>query len=159
MFTLNRERVNIPEIFPFHEVILQAIIKQFLHNHLENILKLLNISELDPKRLEVLGEKALPEGHVDILVKEAIPIGKTRKIIVEVKFSKASVNDLKQTEKYMDELGEECISACLIARDFQNKVLSSKTKVKLVKYEVKMKEDAIYTFNELLKLIRLKLIK
>jgi hypothetical protein len=122
-FTRDRKEINVPKIFFFQEIILQALIRQHLSKpeNMENFLNIISINELDAKNLEVLGEKALPEGHIDILIKEATPMGTSKKIIVEVKTGKASEKNFEQLKDYINELGEECIRGVLIAKDFSKK--------------------------------------
>jgi hypothetical protein len=159
-FTLNKEKIHKPEVLPIREMILQTVIRQYLQdNYLASFLQLLQISELNPESLEVLGEKALPEGHVDIFLKESVPIGKAKKIPIEVKLGKASTKDLEQLEKYKAELGSECICACLVARDFQKKTLSSAKGLNLVKYKLKMNQNVLYTVNELKDLVEFEVIR
>src|SRR3990172_12312454 len=83
-FTKNKALHNVPETFPFHEYILQSLIKTYLKNveNLSAILEKTGIASVAAQDLEILGEKALPQGHVDILLKEASPKGLSRKIIV-----------------------------------------------------------------------------
>ena len=86
-FVRNRTLASPPEVYPLQEMVLQAAIRQFYSedSNMHSLLNLISVYDLDVKRLEVLGEKALPEGHVDILIKEAIPIGLSKKIVLEVK--------------------------------------------------------------------------
>jgi len=70
--------------------------------------------ELNQKnRMEVLSEKAFPHGHVDILIKDAMPIGFSKKIIVEVKLGSATKKDFEQLKSYMKEIGRDVSPACL----------------------------------------------
>jgi RecB family endonuclease NucS len=97
------------------------------------------VAQASAEIFEVLGEKAFPEGHVDILVKEATPIGVTRKIIIEVKTSAATRQDLNQLKTYTEEIGDECIAAVLIARDFSPSIIkmAKDKQIKLVSYAFK----------------------
>ncbi|MCD6248021.1 MAG: hypothetical protein J7J17_00990 [Hadesarchaea archaeon] len=106
-----------PQVYPLREVILQALIRKHLSepSRLREFLDAINVQGLNAWELEVLGEKALPEGHVDLLIKEARPTGISRKIVVEVKTGKATKRDVKQVRSYAKELGEECMAAVLIA--------------------------------------------
>jgi|Deesub1362A_J573_1020465.scaffolds.fasta_scaffold11041_3 RecB family endonuclease NucS len=52
---------------------------------------------------------------MDILIKEAVPIGMAKKIVVEVKLGRASKASVDQLKSYMAELGEECVAGVLIA--------------------------------------------
>jgi hypothetical protein len=122
-FTTSREETKTPETFFFQEIILQALIRQHLSKpeNMANFLNTISIDELDSKNIEVLGEKAIPEGHIDILIKEAIPLGISKKIIIEVKTGKATEKDFEQLKNYVNEVGDECIRGVLIAADFSKR--------------------------------------
>lgn len=138
MLTWNRNFVSPPEIFFFQEFILQSLIRQWLsqNTNLQNLFNFSGLNSLQAKDFEVLGEKALPEGHIDILIKDCIPVGYTRKIIVEVKLGKAKSQDIVQLENYMNEIGEECLEGILIAQDCSKKVQqeSDNKKIKCFTY-------------------------
>lgn len=153
-FTKSKDKASPPEIFRFFEIILQAAIRQHLSEQ-ENIgafLHQIGIETLDTSKLEVLGEKALAEGHIDILIKEAIPIGLARKIIIEVKTGLAKLQDISQLSMYLDELGDECLAGVLIARDFSRKILQEARKQRISTFEYKIdiiESGAPVTFQEL----------
>lgn len=159
-FTKSRDIVSIPEIFQFKELILQALIRQYLSvkDNLYNLLQESGIS-LDPNSLEVLGEKAFSEGFVDILIKEATPIGISRKIIIEVKTGVTREQDKTQLETYANEIGKECIAAILIANKFSKKIVKSvgSEKIKFFKYSFDglIGEHSGFTFEELLEILRI----
>lgn len=164
-FTKNRDAIMIPEVFQFHEFILQSLVRQYLCNN-ENLTKFsseFGIAQASAEIFEVLGEKALPEGHVDILVKEATPIGVSRKIIIEVKTGIATRRDLNQLKTYTEEIGYECIAAILIARDFSPSVIKiAKDKhIKLASYDLKQLGELIdsNTFEGLLQELILKSVQ
>lgn len=147
--------------FRLNELILQSAIRQNIsdENNLKRFLENLAITEVNYKTLEVLGEKALPQGHVDILMKEAMPMGTSKKIVIEVKLSKVSNKDLEQVKSYMGELGKECISGILIAKDFQKKIISKSKdyNINLIKYNLmKLKEK--FTFNDLKENLKFEII-
>jgi len=98
-FTSDKKRVNMSDTFPFREVILQTLIRKYLSlsDNLSRFLQYMDVMDISPQELEILGEKALPEGHVDILIKERIPIGKAKVVIVEVKVHRAALKDIEQT--------------------------------------------------------------
>jgi hypothetical protein len=123
--TWNRTLVSIPEVFYFQELILQSLIKQWLsqNKNLQMLFNLSGLNSLQAKNFEVLSEKALPEGHIDILIKDAIPTGYSRNIIIEVKLNRVQLKDASQLENYMKEIGKECIMGILIAKNFSKKVL------------------------------------
>lgn len=136
-FTKSRDKVSIPKIFQFQELILQAVIRQYLSDQ-SNLGKLLEQCHVNvpPDTFEVLGEKAFPEGFVDILIKEAAPTGISRKIIIEVKTGAAQMKDLTQLKSYINEIGKECISSILIANDFPKSLVQNtqNDQIKLVIY-------------------------
>lgn len=137
-FTRNLKMQKIPETFKFVELILQSTIRQYLsiESHMEDFLKQININ-LPTSSLEVLGEKAFPEGHIDILIKEAIPVGKSDKVILEVKTGKANPKDIEQVSRYAEEMGTECLKGILIALSFSDKVISL----------AKAKEIALFSYD------------
>ena len=106
-----------------------------------------------------MGEKALPEGFVDILIKEATPTGISRKIIIEVKTGAAHKKDLQQLKNYIDEIGEECIGGILIAKSFPKTLIKKdqNDQTKLASYNFgELTEMATpTTFQELLNAFRL----
>ena len=159
-FTKRRDVISIPEIFQFKELILQALIRQYLSvkDNLYILLQQSGIS-INPNNLEVLGEKAFPEGFVDILIKEATPLGISREIIIEVKTGVAREQDISQLEGYANEIGKECIVAILIANKFPKKVIKNvdSEKIKFFKYSIDrlIDGDSCFTFEELLEKLRI----
>jgi len=123
--TWNKNLVRIPEIFYHRELILQSIIRRYLSEieSLQGVFNKMNLPDLKASDFEVLGEKALPEGHVDLLLKDARPIGISRKIIIEVKTGNIGLSDVKQLEHYMSEAGNECIAGILIGKQSSEKTL------------------------------------
>jgi len=164
-FTKNRDTILIPEVFQFHEFILQSLVRQYLCDN-ENLARFLlevGIAQASAEIFEVLGEKAFPEGHVDILLKEATPIGVTRKIIIEVKTGVAMRQDLNQLKAYTEEIGDECIAAILIARDFSPSIIkmAKDKQIKLASYVLKQLSDPVasHTFEGLLQDLILKTVQ
>lgn len=151
-FTRKRDEELNPKIFLFQEIILQALIRQHL-SEMENMkmfLELISVTgDITAEKLEVLGEKALPEGHIDILIKEAIPIGSSRKIIIEVKTGKASEKDFKQLENYLKELGDECLKGVLVARDFSKKPIDKFSQITSLCYSFDNFDSNKKSFEEL----------
>lgn len=123
--TWNRDLVKIPETFYFQELILQSIIRHYLSatRRLQDLLHMVGLRDLKAGDLEVLGEKALPEGHIDMLIKDSKPIGVSRKIAIEVKTGRVNANDVKQLKKYLNEIGNECIAGILIGEQSSEKTL------------------------------------
>lgn len=143
MLTWNRSVASPPGIFHFQEFILQSLIRLWLsqNENLQFLFKSSDLDNLQANNFEVLGEKALPEGHIDILIKDRIPTGQSRKIIIEVKLGKAQPKDIVQLKNYMDELGEECLRGILIAQDFSKKVEREA--------EDKQIKSFVYTFGQI----------
>lgn len=156
-FTTKRSNVVNPKLFLFNEIILQSLIRQHLSvaDNMKYFLDLLNIDELKAENLEVLGEKALPEGHIDLLVKESVPIGLSKNIVVEVKLGKATEKDFEQITRYITEFGEECLKGVVIAKDFSKKILNKSTNTTPVKYSLDTFASEPKSFEELLKILEL----
>ncbi len=158
-FTLMRHQQCIPFICPFQEIILQATIRQHLSEakNLANFLAMVGLGHLNADDLEVLGEKALSEGHVDILIKDRVPIAYARKIAVEVKLRQARIKDLMQLKGYMDELGDECLLGVLIAQTFPRTLIREAEKhgLRLVRYELSLDWQSPKSFTEILNSVRL----
>jgi len=154
--TVNKELVDWFRVYPLREVIIQALIKKTVSksNNLKRILETLAVDDVSVDEWEVLGEKALPEGHIDILIKERVPLGKSRFIIVEVKKGKAGKGELNQVIKYKSEFGDECIGSCIIAKEFTKTVLSSK-EIVCIPYSLDIDPSKTYTFNDLLGYLKL----
>jgi hypothetical protein len=122
--TWNKSLVSHPEVFYFQELILQSLIRQFLslNSNLQALFDYSDLDKLQAKDFEVLGEKALPEGHIDILVKDCIPTGYSRKVIVEVKTGKPQLRDIVQLRDYTEQVGKECVGGVLVANSFSRKI-------------------------------------
>lgn len=160
MFTQNRSLTRNPEVFLFQELILQSTIRQFLSksNNLQRLLVSIKAG-LQADGLEVLGEKAFPEGHIDILVKESVPIGQSRKIIIEVKTGAGTQKDIDQIRSYVSEISEECVGAILIASKFSNKVIkyAHEGNISLVTYSIPLDLNSSVNFTQILYNVQLNL--
>jgi hypothetical protein len=117
LLTNDKSKVHAPETFLFKELFLQAMLRSFLasHDNLRSLLGGTGLGDTDPNTLEVLSEKAFPEGHIDLLVKEATPMGMSRKVVIEVKRRAAVRADVQQLVRYRATLGAECVGAILIS--------------------------------------------
>lgn len=157
-FSTNKMLIRIPYVFPFREIILQSAIRHHLCNrkNMQEFLEDISVEEVEAESLEVLGEKAFPEGHVDIFVKEAVPIGESRNVIVEAKVGKAVTKDFEQLGDYLRELGPENLRAVLIAKDFSKKAVSAfKSKIVPLKYMFSCDLSIPRSFQELLECMKL----
>lgn len=159
-FTWDKSKIFTPEVFRFQELILQTLLRHFLSNirNLQGIFTSIGLNSFVPESFEILGEKALPEGHIDILIKESTPKGLSRKIIIEVKTANAKTQDSDQLCGYVKEIGDECLAGILIAGNFSKKALmaAKDRKVKAFTYGLgDIKRDGLYCFMELREKIQL----
>lgn len=152
-FTRNKELVRTPEVSRFKEPILQSAIRRHLtaETNLQMLLSRLSFEGIRAAELEILGEKALPEGHIDLLLKQRVPLGSGLKIPIEVKTKTAQAKDLDQLRAYMGELRGECPIGILIAGDFNKRVIGSAkdAAVKLVRYTLNADLTKTPTFEEI----------
>ncbi len=120
LFTQDQSQVRPPFVNRLSEVMLQSAIRHRLRcsDDLGHVLARVGLDAAQRDRFEVLGEKALPQGHVDILIKDRVPIASARKVVIEVKLSGATLKDVHQLRDYVEELGSECLGGILIARSF-----------------------------------------
>jgi len=160
-FTLDKKQQHIPFVCHLQETILQAAIRQYLSDeaNLTPFLAMTGFENLSADDLEVLGEKALSQGHVDILIKDRVPIAQARKIAIEVKMKEAQPKDLRQLRGYMDELGEECIGGILIAQSFVKSIVrqASDLNIRLVRYNLNLDWSDPRGFDDILSSIVLRL--
>lgn len=158
-FARKRAQVLNPTVFPLSEIILQAAIRQHLlqDKNLSCLLGNLGIDTLPADAFEVLGEKALPEGHVDILLKERVPIGRAVQVPIEVKLGVARPIDVSQIRAYVDELGQECPAGILVASGFTREAIrqAGACGVQLVRYVLDLDWSVPRTFDEVKRALRL----
>ena len=152
-FSRTKSLVKTPEIVRFRETILQAAIRRnlMLRENLDRLLNQLGLNGINPDDLEILGEKALAEGHIDLLLKRRVPLGSALKIPIEVKTNRAQSKDLIQLRGYMKELHGECPMGVLIASDFGRSAIeeASKLRMKLVRYSLSADLKQTPTFQEI----------
>ncbi len=153
-----REQQNIPEKFYFHELILQSLVRRKLKRViLKDVLSYFNI-RISVDEFEVLGEKALAEGFVDIFIKLKHPRGKNKYLLVEVKTHKAAKKDFEQLRKYMDEFDSEAVGGILIAKNFPKSHPGGR-EILPVKYSFRNLDlSGEYTYEKLLELMALEVI-
>lgn len=153
-----RQAASPPEVFPFQELFLQALLRKRLGwaSEMQRLLTKLGIADLAPGELEILSEKAFPEGHVDLLVKESAPTGTSRKVIIEVKNTVANEGDVRQLVQYRDILGPECAGAVLACRGLTRagRSLAQSEKVTMVFFRLEMPPEPV-AFDELVGLLAL----
>lgn len=152
-FTRTRELLRTPETCRFKEPILQSAIRRHLMcvDNLRSLLAPLGFTVDQIDALEILGEKALPQGHIDLLLKPRVPLGSTMKIPIEVKSSRAQPEDVTQLRAYMNELREDCPLGLLVAADFSKRAVDKATDagIKLVRYALKSDLRQTPTFEEI----------
>jgi len=156
-FTQNRALVKLPEVCRYRETILQSAIRRHLSlgENLKTLLSALDI-KVSASNFEVLGEKALSQGHIDLLLKQRIPIGFSTKIPIEVKTKKGGVKDALQLQHYMDEMRDECPAGLLVAADFAKQSdIASRDQIRLVRYRVKTNLKLSRTFEEIYEALEL----
>lgn len=140
-----------PEVWPFRELLLQALVRRKLKTPevLERLLRWFGLSA--EWEWEALGEKALPQGYVDILIKPARPQGRNVYIPVEVKLGKAGPADLEQLEAYRRELGIESRPGILVAAEFSKRIAdhARRTGIRLIRYSLNSRQN-LASFDELM---------
>ncbi|MBO8179498.1 MAG: hypothetical protein H0Z19_03325 [Archaeoglobus sp.] len=153
-----KEKQKIPEKFYFRELILQSLVRKKLSNTVfEEILEHFKVN-YNSSDFEILGEKALPEGYVDIFIKLKHPVGSNKYLLVEVKTGKTQRKDIDQLRDYMRELGNEVVGGVLIAKEFPKKV-RQESQVLHVKYSFdNLDVESEYTYENLLKLLHLEVM-
>jgi hypothetical protein len=155
----NRKHQKVPEKFYFQEIILQSLARRKIKDSvLEKILKILAV-DIPSDNFEVLGEKALPEGFVDIFIKLKHPAGMNKYILVEVKTGRVQKRELEQLNRYVNEFSGDSVGALLIAKEFPKSLLKE-SKVLFVKYDFdQIDEFSEYTYEHLLDMLKLEIIK
>jgi hypothetical protein len=152
-FTRSRELIRIPETFRFQETILQSAIRRHLmfEDNLQSLLSRLQVAGVQASALEILGEKALMQGHIDLLLKDRVPLGSALKIPIEVKTDRAQPGDVDQLRRYMDELLAECPIGVLVAADFSKRAISKAGSggIRLVRYVLNTDLSKTPTFEEI----------
>ena len=162
-FTKTVGLLKIPETLRFRETILQSAIRRHLmrEENLRTLLSGINLSAEIAEGLEILGEKALTQGHIDLLLKQRVPIGSSLKIPIEVKTAKANLEDLAQLRGYMDELLEECSIGILIAAEFSKDTIRSapEKSIHLIRYGLDVNLKQASTFEEICAGLKLRILE
>lgn len=113
-----------PEVNKFIEELLHVLLRRRFSTPegLSEFVDLTGFDALDGRNVEVLGERALPEGHLDLLLKDAEPVGSSVQLPIEVKLNRCNDDHLAQLRGYVEQLGSECPGGVLLAetipRDF-----------------------------------------
>ena len=106
-----------PEESRFLEYTLHALLRKHLatDQHIEAFLSTAGFTTLLNRDVEILGERALPEGHVDLLIRDAEPVGQATNVPIEVKLNRCSDDNLEQLRGYIRQLQPECPGGVLLA--------------------------------------------
>ncbi|HOM74343.1 MAG TPA: endonuclease NucS [Fervidobacterium sp.] len=125
---------------------------------LGNILERLELN-YGAEDFEILGEKAIPEGYVDIFLKLKHPVGTNKYILIEVKTNKAGEKDLDQLRGYLSEFeNDSSANGILIAKDFSKKNMTKDNRILSIKYSFEdLNVDGEYSYEELLEKMELEI--
>lgn len=106
-----------PEQSRFVEYTLHALLRKHLADEavMSEFAEQTGFTELLDRDVEILGERALPEGHVDLLIRDSEPVGRATNIPIEVKLNRCSEEDLKQLAGYIEQLEPESPGGILLA--------------------------------------------
>lgn len=101
----------------FVEEVLHVLLRRHLERPggLSEFTRLTGFDDLLDREVEILGERALPEGHLDLLVKDARPVGESVQLPIEVKLNRCSDEDVEQLREYVEQLQPECPGGALVA--------------------------------------------
>lgn len=154
-----RELQRIPEKLFFQEVILQSLIRKKLKDSiLGKVLPSFSLN-IPAEEFEVLGEKALPEGYVDIFIKQKYPAGINKFILAEVKTGKSQKKEMTQLRGYLDEFRRDSAGALMIAREFP-RISSPRPDILFLKYSFDhLDRSCEYTYDQLEEMLRLEIIQ
>ena len=158
VIVFERSLQKIPYRFHFKELILQSLVRKKLKS--TTLAEILNFFQVEGSAddFEVLGEKALPEGFVDILVKQKHPVGKNKYLLIEVKTGRASRKDFEQLEGYMREFNSEAVGGALIAKEFPKSAGSHPLVLPIRYFFENLDLKAEYTYQQLLNILKLKVV-
>ena len=155
----DRRLQKIPEKFYFQEIILQSLIRRKINDFiLREILEALGV-DTPADKFEVLGEKALPEGFVDIFIKLKHPVATNKYILAEVKTGKIQKKELNQINGYVSEFDGDSAGAMMIAKEFP-RTIPQGSRVLFIKYSFgQIDRSAEYTYEELLGKLKLEIVR
>ncbi len=101
-------------VFKLREFILQSILRRYLsQNSINSLVSDPSIAGID---FEILGEKALSVGNVDLLAKEAHPTGSNLQIPIEVKMGDITKKAITQVKQYATEIGDDAVCSIVIGK-------------------------------------------
>ncbi|MGC9771022.1 hypothetical protein [Fervidobacterium islandicum] len=147
-------------VVKFNENILQSLLKRTLSSLLNEILIRCG-SNKQPHEFEILSEKALSKGFVDLFVKLKHPVERNQYILVEAKNRVASNKDLNQLNEYIDDFDKEGELLCgiLIAEDFPKNLKTNTAKILKIKYSFDgLNQNKDYEYDQLVSMMKLEII-
>ncbi|WP_448377220.1 hypothetical protein [Fervidobacterium sp.] len=145
----------------FNESILQSLLKRKLSAILKDVLKYFG-SDKNPDEFEILSEKALSRGFVDLFIKLKHPVGKNQYILVEVKNRKASSEDFEQIIEYIRDFDKEgeLLGGIIIASGFPSKGKLDTVNILRVKFFFhNLDESKEYYYQDLLDKLELTIVE
>ena len=99
----------------------------------------------------------MPEGYVDIFIKQKYPAGINKFILVEVKTGKVQKRELTQLKWYSSEFIGDSAGALMIAREFP-KIASPEHGILFLKYSFdQLDRSSEYTYDQLLGMLKLEI--
>lgn len=151
---------NPPVENKFLEEILHVLLRHRLEDSamLEEFAKMTGFTELLDREIEILGERALPEGHLDLLLKDAKPVGDSVQLPIEVKLNRCTDDHLKQLRGYIEQLQPECPGGILVAETIpRNFDVPDDVAVVRADFDVDMKEPQ--TFDSMATALSLEIVQ
>jgi len=126
-----------PRVFRLREILIQSLARQKLKDPAIQAALYAGSPSQNGSHptLEVLGEKGIPEGLIDILLKDPHPTDQLREWILEVKVHRPARADVAQLVHYVEVLGPDCIGAALIAPEFPSSRTLRPPSVQFVRYD------------------------
>lgn len=144
----------------FNENILQSLLKRKLNSILKDVLRYFG-SDKNPDEFEILSEKALSRGFIDLFIKLKHPVGKNQYILVEVKNRKASSKDFEQITEYIKDFDKEgeLLGGIVIASDFPSRGKLDTLNILRVKFFFRnLDESKEYCYQDLLDKLELTIV-
>lgn len=138
-------------VYPLREDILQASIRHWLAigEKRQTFLRNLGLDTYSTENLEVVGERALSEGYVDITLQEAI-LRNPKQVIIEIKMGRATRKDYVQLAKYVREIGERCVAGIMIAKSHAKYSEPQVLNLHSMTYDLRPPITQAVTFDEII---------
>jgi hypothetical protein len=146
-------------IFNLRETILQSLIRQWLKlkSNRQKLFGRSGLEWLTESGLEVIGERALPEGYADILIQSGVK--ESPYAIFEVKMGKSKEEDFSQLSNYLDVMNIEGCAGFIISKKATDETHHSQTPIRQIIYRFEQPIKSPMTSSELLRNLYLELQK